>query len=704
MRPLIRWHLSLLAAVVAGAAALATARARDIDAYLQVPFPSQLVSASESEKLAWIANERGVRNIWTAESPTYLPQQLTRWTQDDGVELSSLQVSKDGSTLVWVRGGHPDEAGFSQNPRSLPAGVEQEVWISTRGDTPHKLANGDAPVISPDGSVTLLIQGRTIGCQPIVAARAPSWCISPLLRLRGENRGPVFSPDGRRIAFVSDRKDHSFIGVLDTVSNAVTWMAPDVSRDDIPVWSPDGTHVSFLRISGERFGETLDITGAWPFEIWIADARTGAGKRLFRSNTTAGGYAQIDNEGPSRLPLRWTSSNELLFYSEESGWIHLYRMSPDGGQPRDLTPGNCEVESDSLAADGRTLIVSSNCADIDGRQLFEVSIAGGEPRRLFEGMIDVEPVYIGTTQSYAYRSSGAASPVSLVIAGPSKQRNSIFPTVPPSFPMGDLVKPELVTFQAADGLTVHGQLFRPASVRTGGGQPAVIFVHGGPVRQMLPGWHYMDYYNNSYAMNQYLASLGFVVLSINYRGGTGYGQTFRRAKEQGPRGVSEYQDVLAGRLFLTRLPGVDQKHIGIYGGSYGGYLVATALARNSNLFAAGVDFHGVHDWVQKAKEWPGAGWGLDPSLYERAFQSSPVAAIGSWRAPVLFIHGDDDRSVPFDQTTDLVSRLREAGVPVDTLIFPDEEHGFLRYASWLHAYKATADFFIRTLGVRRTEH
>jgi dipeptidyl aminopeptidase/acylaminoacyl peptidase len=117
-----------------------------------------------------------------------------------------------------------------------------------------------------------------------------------------------------------------------------------------------------------------------------------------------------------------------------------------------------------------------------------------------------------------------------------------------------------------------------------------------------------------------------------------------------------------------------------------------------------VDYHGVHDWAQKAREWPGAGWGLDPSLYERAYQSSPVAAVGSWKSPVLFIHGDDDRSVPFDQTTDLVSRLRETGVPVDTLIFPDEEHGFLRYASWLQAYEATADFLIRTLGISRTEH
>jgi dipeptidyl aminopeptidase/acylaminoacyl peptidase len=274
----------------------------------------------------------------------------------------------------------------------------------------------------------------------------------------------------------------------------------------------------------------------------------------------------------------------------------------------------------------------------------------------------------------------------------------IFPSLPASFPAQALVKPEVVTFKAADGVTVHGQLFQPGAARNGAKRPAVIFVHGGPVRQMLPGWHYMDYYSNSYAMNQYLASRGFVALSVNYRDGIGYGQAFRRAQNQGPRGASEYQDVLAGREFLTHLPAVDPARIGIWGGSYGGLLTAQALARNSDLFAAGVDFHGVHDWAQLAQELHGAGWGIDQSLHDLAYQSSPDAAATKWRSPVLFIHGDDDRSVPFDQTTDLVRRLREQGVHTETLIFPDEEHGFLRYATWLRAYGATAEFLSRTLG------
>lgn len=689
--------MRLRLAAFAMCAASSHAFGYDISSLLDVPYPTELVSASQGEAIAWIANERGVRNVWRANPPRFEPQLLTQWTDDDGQDLGSLRLSRDGSIVVWVRGGHPDGAGFSQNPQSLAGGVQQEVWVSTPGAPPRKLGDGDSPVLSPDGREVIIGQNETISCLSTTSASAPPWCTAPLLRLRGGNGRPAFSPDGRRIAFVSDRKDHSFIGVFDTATRKVTWLAPDANRDDFPVWSPDGTRVAFIRIGGARFGELFNFMGAWPFEIWIAEAKTGAGRRVFRSNDRAGGFAQFDSEGPAREPLRWSGADQLLFYSEASGWMHLFALSPAGGEPKDLTPGNCEVESDSLAADGRTVIVSSNCAEIDGRQLFRVSAAGGKPERLTGRTIDTGPVFIGATQHYAYLTADAVQPTSVAVVTLTGRPELIYPAIPASFPAQSLIKPQVVVFQASDGLSVHGQLFRPAPGRTAGKRPAIIFVHGGPVRQMLPGWHYMDYYSYSYAMNQWLASRGFVVLSVNYRGGIGYGRAFRLAKDLGPRGASEYRDVLAAREYLAGLPDVDPARMGIWGGSYGGLLTAQALARNSDLFAAGVDFHGIHDWVQMAKERDGASWAIDPPLYDLAYKSSPVSAASKWRSPVLFIHGDDDRSVPFDQTTDLVERLRERAVPVETLVFPDEEHGFLRYATWLRAYAAAADFLTECL-------
>lgn len=221
---------------------------------------------------------------------------------------------------------------------------------------------------------------------------------------------------------------------------------------------------------------------------------------------------------------------------------------------------------------------------------------------------------------------------------------------------------------------------------------------------MLLGWNYSDYYSNAYALNQYLASKGYVVMSVNYRLGIGYGYEFHNPPNGGSRGASEYQDIKAAGEYLRNLPQVDPKRIGIYGGSYGGFLTAMALARNSDIFAAGVDLNGIHDWTADHTQ---AHWLLDRDSYETppdlaqaletAWQSSPAYYINTWKSPVLLIHGDDDRNVRFSQTVDLVERLRKAGVPFEELVFPDETHAFMRRISWTKANTAICAFFDRML-------
>jgi dipeptidyl aminopeptidase/acylaminoacyl peptidase len=221
---------------------------------------------------------------------------------------------------------------------------------------------------------------------------------------------------------------------------------------------------------------------------------------------------------------------------------------------------------------------------------------------------------------------------------------------------------------------------------------------------MLLGWHYMEYYSNAYAVNQYLAAHGYVVLSVNYRLGIGYGRAYQHPAHAGPAGASEYQDVLAGARFLQGLPGVDPKRIGIWGGSYGGYLTGLALARNSDVFKAGVDLHGVHDWSRLL-----AGeLGSADVRYERgdrdeamavAFKASPDADVATWKSPVLLIQGDDDRNVPFQQTVDLARRLEIENAPFEELVLPNEIHGFLRHDSWLRADRATIRFLNDKLGL-----
>jgi len=271
------------------------------------------------------------------------------------------------------------------------------------------------------------------------------------------------------------------------------------------------------------------------------------------------------------------------------------------------------------------------------------------------------------------------------------------------FPLGQLVEPRQVVFETADDWQIHGQLFVPEGLSSGADAPAVIFMHGGSRRQMLLGWHNRGYYHGAYAFNQYLVAKGYVVLSVNYRSGIGYGVDFREPPEYGWRGASEYQDIVAAGRYLQSLSEVDPERIGLWGGSYGGYLTAMGLARDSDLFKAGVDLHGVHDWSEQLR-WYGRGQIEGPSEAERertrqlAFRSSPVADIETWTSPVLIIHGDDDRNVPFEASIDLVTRLRQKGdIHFEEIYFIDDVHGFLRHENWLTVFRAAGDFFDRFL-------
>jgi dipeptidyl aminopeptidase/acylaminoacyl peptidase len=216
---------------------------------------------------------------------------------------------------------------------------------------------------------------------------------------------------------------------------------------------------------------------------------------------------------------------------------------------------------------------------------------------------------------------------------------------------------------------------------------------------MLLGWHYMDYYSNSYALNQYLVSRGYIVLSINYRGGIGYGLDFREAVNYGPTGASEFLDVEGGGRYLHSRCDVEPAHIGIWGGSWGGYLTGLALARASGLFAAGVDMSGVHDFntdnpenfsLSDTDPVPDARWRL-------AWESSPLSSIKTWHSPVLLIQGDDDRDVLFLQTVQLAAALRLQNVEFQELIFPDGVHDFLLHRHWVAACAASAEFFDKHL-------
>lgn len=723
-----------------------------LEEVLGFPYALAPVAAAEADRIAWVVEERGTRSLWTAAGPEFEAVRLVAYEEDDGRPLGGLALTPDGTVLVYVRGGGPNRAGEHPNPDSDPDGAEQAIWaVPTDGSAaPQELAEGSGPVLSPDGErLVFSRRGAVFEVDLAAALGAPAeagaggegadgaagpgdeggetratepqggeeeGAADPgapreLFTARGDLGALAWSPDGTRIAFASDRDDHAFVGVYDREADAVRWVAPSVDRDTLPTWSPDGERLAFVRFPGRRAGELFDLTGGSPFAVWVGDPATGEARELWASPDDSGGFAQYY---PAE-PLRWVpaggGAGRILFTSEHTGWLHVHSLDPSGeagaAEPVDLTPGECEAERSTVSPDGTVLVVSSNCGDRHRRHLWRVAVTGGEAAPVTTGDgIETDPQALGGGELLAFRRSSARRPQRVVVTRLDGTEPRILgPELPSSFPVDALVEPREVSFRASDGLEIHGQLFLPPGARSDDGagedgrRPAAIFLHGGPIRQMLLGFHYSHYYARAYAMSQYLASRGWVALAVNFRSGIGYGRDFRRADGQGPRGATEYRDVLAAGLYLRRRGDVDPERITLWGGSYGGYLTAMGLARDSDLFAAGVDLHGVHDWALRASDFaPGGAWGLTEELLDGARQASPVHDLTTWSSPVLMIHGDDDRNVLFLQTIDLVQRLRERDVPVEVLVFPDEVHGFLRHESWLRAYRATAEFLERHAG------
>ncbi len=666
-----------------------------LEQVLSAPFPSDLTAAKKSNRFAWIFDQQGKRNIWVAEAPGFAARQMTKYNEDDGQELSDLAFSPDGNTIVYVRGGGKNAAGQVPNPTSNPVGAEQAVWtVAWVGGDPKRVDAGNSPDVSSRGTISFVKDGQ-IWLAPLDGSEKPQQLVA-----RGRNLDPHWSPDGSKLAFVSARGDHSFVGLYDVAAKTVEFIAPTVDSDSNFVWSLDGKRIAFVRRPAEPRdapqGFFIAPDKPHPWAIWVADTATRAAKEIWHSSVTPQGSFPYMAEDTGGGVLNWAADNQLVMASEEDGWQHLYALSAEGGTPKLLTPGNCEVEQWSFTPDKKALLFNSNCGDVDRRHLWSTSISGGAPVRWTRGEgIEWSPVMLADGQTFAYLTSDATHPTRPVVShvGASSITPLAPETWPKDFPSDHLVTPQQAIFKSTDGLELHAQVFAPSGGKPGEKRPALIFLHGGPIRQMLLGWHYMYYYSNSYALNQYLASRGYIVLALNYRSGIGYGRAFREAAGRAGRGATEYQDVVAAGKYLQSRSDVDPKRIGLWGGSYGGYLTALGLGRNSDLFAAGVDLHGVHDWP--TDNWDGKN--IPAELTKVAHDSSPVISVNTWKSPVLFIHGDDDRNVYFTQTVDLVARLREKSVDIEQLVFPDEIHDFLLYRDWLAAYHAASDFFDRRL-------
>ena len=674
------------------------ATAQNIESYLSPPFPTDLTASPDGKTIAWVFNDKGSRNIYMAEAPSFTAKKITPYSGDDGMEINSLNFTPDGNSIVYVRGNGTNNRGEAANPAFLPTTTERNLWIiQKQGNNLRKIGPGSYPKISPDGKTVVYLSGGQVWTALVNDSLSKP---QKLFQSRGGQAQIRWSPDGNRLVFVSNRGDHSFVGIYNFIDKTVSYTETSLDNDSHPAWSGDSKWLAYIRIPNiNNLPPFVPLREGNPWSIRLFNVQTGEGKEVWKAASGRGSIFLDDIPVVDNL-LWWAAGNQLVFPYEKDGWQHLYALDIEKGTPRLLTPGNGEVENVTVSADKQTIYYTTNNNDIDRRHIWKVNVRDAKTELLTKGnRIEWSPVI--TDNGIALLHSSATKPAwpALLQNGTVKDlAPELFPT---NFP-ATLVQPQAVMIKATDGMQVTADLFLPPDHKPGDKHPALIFLHGGSRRQMLLGFHYSQYYSNAYALNQFFASQGYVVLSLNYRSGIGYGLEFREALNYGAAGGSEVKDLMGAGLYLKGRTDVDAKKIALWGGSYGGYLTAHGLAQASNMFACGVDIHGVHNWNDELPTF--APWydaAKFPVIAKKALESSPVYYIKGWKSPVLLVHGDDDRNVPFSESVNIAELLRKQGVHTEQLVLPDEVHGFLLHRNWLKIYNASFEFIQRQLNQQR---
>ncbi len=658
------------------------------------------VRGSAPNREGWIANpaqkpQGTERAIWAVRSSGG-----PAWRVAEG---SSPSVSPDGTSVLYVKDG--------QIYRSrLTAGLEPDS--TDLGLKPFLVQWGRQtdPVWSPDGSMFAWTSERENHAL-LMVYRLSTHSVRYVAPSVDCDSDPMWSSDGRRIAFLRrpgtpfGSQAQAGTGGIGNPQGHAYRPESASARSGQGGGAFSGCRSGFGRGFGSfggggRGGSPSDSTedhtttepgffnatfpGGYTLSLMVADVETGEAREAWHNQPDDRVFANVRS-------IRWEGESvvfPLVPPRDEYERYFSISLADPAQDPVMLTTTDGLIEdatSVAFSSDGRTLYYCTNAQDIERRHIWAVPTAGGTPRQVSTGDgVETYPRPLASGDRVAVLYFNAAQPASVaLVPAEGGSPEVIFPTLPAEFPQAEHVVPQIVITEAADSTEIHNQLFLPRDLRAGEKRPAMIFVHGGPVRQMLPAYHYMQFYHWAYAYNQWLASQGYVVLSINYRGGIGYGRSFRSAPGTNARGNSEYQDVLAGAQYLQARPDVDPTRIGIWGLSYGGLLTAEALARNSDIFRAGADLAGVHLY----------GSSLDTT--DVSFQSSAVGHMDTWTSPVFLEQGDDDRNVDFSQTIGLVQLLRARGVYYELTVWPDETHEMLIHAKWLKTFSEMGDFFRR---------
>ena len=494
---------------------------------------------------------------------------------------------------------------------------------------------------------------------------------------------------------VGDAQNHQRAVVIDVATGKATWIQRDTLKDSAGSGTRETDNVAIGFSPNSRHAlvrmSSRDFKDAW---LMVVDLPSLARRDVVHLHDDA--WLGVDGFlGPGAWS-GWLGDGETVYYaSEETGYAHLYVVPAAGGAPRALTSGDWEVQSVALSPDKRSFFLETNEGDWGQVHLYALPATGGPRTRITGAEGRQDAVVAPDAATLAVLQSTANHPPELYVQSnrPGAAPRQITASTTPEWRGFNWIKPEIVAIPASDGVQVPARLYRPTGTAN---HAAVIFVHGAGYLQNVHKW-WSSYYRE-YMFNQLLAARGYTVLDLDYRGSAGHGRAWRTAiyRHMGGRDLDDQVD--AAR-WLVRQMAVDSTRIGIYGGSYGGFITLMALFTKPGVFAAGAALRPVTDWAHYNHGYTARilNQPQDDSVAYR--QSSPIYFAQGLKGRLLLCHGLVDDNVHFQDTARLIQRLIELGKQNwDVAVYPVEAHGFRRNDSWTDEYRRILRLFEETIG------